>query len=127
MRHIEKLWPFADVVMCYPPVALKRFNNLKSNAETLFEKTNQVNILSLGQFRPEKNHRSQLETLNILKNSPQKKFCLIMAGGVRNEDDQRIVDDLRQYADKLKLVENVDYRFVLNTPLDELLKLMSVS
>lgn len=112
--------------MCYPPVALKRFETLESNAEVLFERTNRINILSLGQFRPEKNHRNQLETLNILKSSTKIHFCLIMVGGVRNEDDQRIVDDLRQYADKMKLIENTDYTFVLNMPPEKLLELMKV-
>jgi len=126
-RHIEQLWPKVEIKLCYPPVVLDTFAELKSNAEDLFEESNEVNILSLGQFRPEKNHASQLETLQLLKQGGDAKFCLYMLGGVRNEDDQRIVEGLRQHAVQLDLEEGVDFKFFCNTPMDELLELLKAS
>jgi hypothetical protein len=67
-QHIERLWPTSRIEKCCPPAtALEKFSSLRSNAEELLEKLNVVNILSLSQFRPEKNHKAQLDTLAILK------------------------------------------------------------
>lgn len=126
-RHIEQLWPTIDIKLCYPPTALDNFIELKSNAEDLFEESNEVNILSLGQFRPEKNHACQLETLQLLKRDGDAKFCLYMLGGVRNRDDEQVVESLRQHADQLGLEEGVDFKFFCNTPMTKLLELLKVS
>jgi alpha-1,2-mannosyltransferase len=50
-----------------------------------------------------------------------------MLGGIRNEDDRKVVEDLREYALQLDLEENTDFKFQLNTTLDELCDAFSVS
>jgi hypothetical protein len=49
-----------------------------------------------------------------------------MLGGVRNADDQKVVDDLRECAEKLELVEGMDFQFVCNAPMERLSELMTV-
>lgn len=49
-----------------------------------------------------------------------------MVGGVRNKDDERVVDDIRKCATELDLIEGVDFKFVCNAPLENILDLMKV-
>ncbi|KDE06840.1 hypothetical protein MVLG_02876 [Microbotryum lychnidis-dioicae p1A1 Lamole] len=78
-------------------------------------------ILSLAQFRPEKDHPVQLETLShLFQLDPclRSTIKLIMAGSVRHTSDQERVETLRDLAKKLGAERNVE--FVVNASYDVL-------
>ncbi|KAI6195101.1 Glycosyl transferase domain containing protein [Aphelenchoides besseyi] len=111
-NHIRELWN-CNPELCYPPVNLNSFRNLNSTAEEIWTNEKKLNIVSLAQFRPEKNHSMQLETLAELKRNfgnTYQKCCLVMIGGVRNDADRAIVENLHKQAEKLGLKLGEDYR-----------------
>ena len=72
-------------------------------------------IVSVGQFRPEKDHRLQLRGI-------PRGFMLTMIGGVRNEVDEQYVSELAKYAkNELGLSEGRDFEFRRNVSKKELL------
>ncbi|SCV73700.1 BQ2448_6130 [Microbotryum intermedium] len=80
-------------------------------------------ILSLAQFRPEKDHPLQLKTLSQLFHldpSYRATLKLIIAGSVRHASDSERVQDLRKLAQRLGVEENVE--FVVNASYEVLKK-----
>jgi alpha-1,2-mannosyltransferase len=77
-------------------------------------------ILSVGQFRPEKDHALQLCALSKLLRKDNNKYSdvrLVMLGSSRNAGDEAIIRDLRELAKGLHVADNVD--FVINAPFDK--------
>lgn len=74
-------------------------------------------ILSVAQFRPEKEHMTQLEALKLVLAS-NADVKLVMAGSVRDKADEERVEALKRHAKKLGVDANVE--FVVNAPYDEL-------
>jgi alpha-1,2-mannosyltransferase len=77
-------------------------------------------ILSVGQFRPEKDHSLQLWALAALLKKDREKYAdvrLVLLGSSRNEGDEAIIRDLKTLARTLEVEENVD--FVVNAPFDK--------
>jgi len=79
-------------------------------------------IVSVSQFRPEKDHRLQLAAFErfLASISPERRtrFRLLLVGGCRNEEDTVRVTQLQKIADDLKIAERVEFR--LNVSFDEL-------
>ncbi|WWC67918.1 uncharacterized protein I206_101836 [Kwoniella pini CBS 10737] len=98
----------------YPPCDTKEFVKLGSLDKRKSE------IVSLAQFRPEKEHSKQLYALAALfERYPQYKtgaqsVKLIMMGGSRDAGDEARVDALRALAKKLDLHGHVE--IVVNAP-----------
>ncbi|PXF42035.1 GDP-Man:Man(3)GlcNAc(2)-PP-Dol alpha-1,2-mannosyltransferase [Gracilariopsis chorda] len=66
-------------------------------------------IVSVGQFRPEKNHELQLEMMRYLREKHSDVKCrLVMIGGARNEADKARAEALRKSARREQL--DVDVR-----------------
>ncbi len=83
-------------------------------------------ILSVAQFRPEKNHVAQLLAYATLRETyPQDNAKLVLLGGSRNSDDAQRVHDLRALARKLGIAEDV--QFVVNASYAEMLAWLSKS
>jgi len=85
-------------------------------------------ILSIAQFRPEKNHKGQVEAFaKLLELSPQYRddssVKLVMLGGSRNADDAARVEQLRALAKELKIDAKV--QFVVNAEYSEMLDWLS--
>ncbi|KAK4046703.1 asparagine-linked glycosylation protein [Microbotryomycetes sp. JL201] len=84
-------------------------------------------ILSVAQFRPEKEHEVQLKAFRkLLEGAPQYRHGavrveLVLAGSVRNEEDEARVTKLRALAKDLSIEENVS--FAVNVEYAELVKL----
>ncbi|CAD5221306.1 unnamed protein product [Bursaphelenchus xylophilus] len=125
-EHLETLWPFESTI-CYPPVKINDFvQNQNKGEKALAEK--RLNVVSLGQIRPEKNHRDQLKTLSLLREEfPYHKICLKIIGSIRNEADQILADELRCFAEELELKEGTDFEFVHNAKFSEILELLQNS
>lgn len=103
-------------------------------------------IISVAQFRPEKNHRLQIEAFSLalkqLSKAPQEEFSqlrLVLIGGVRDKLDQNRVAQLKLYAEekgvavhwRLLLSPSAPYflqdrvDFLANLPFAELIQYLS--
>jgi len=95
----------------FPPVDTASLKNLSLKDR---EKT----ILSIGQFRPEKDHTLQLQAfaklLSMYGVTKQHNLKLVLVGSCRGGDDQERVDNLRKKARELGVQDHVE--FVLNQP-----------
>jgi len=118
-RGTDKDLPFdGGVDILYPPCDTEALQRLP------LDDRDRGILLSVAQFRPEKNHSVQLWALHSLFSShPEyrngdKRVRLILLGSVRNNDDGARVDALKLLAKELDIQENVE--FVLNASYDEL-------
>ncbi|KAH7706691.1 glycosyl transferase [Aphelenchoides avenae] len=122
-RHLRDLWN-SEPATVFPPCDVKAFASIYNDGAEKALKEGTVHVVSVGQIRPEKNHRMQMDSLAILKRklAGRVQVKLHIAGGCRNVEDETRVDDLRAYAEKLDLYEDVEFH--LNLPFPDLLKLM---
>lgn len=115
-RHIIRSWTECpSIKMLFPPCDLSPFiNRIKIKSK----RSDYIQVLSLSQFRPEKNHRLQLEiAAQVVKKCPSIKFVFV--GSCRGEEDENRVKQLKQYAEALNIADSVEFK--LNLPFDELL------
>ncbi|OCF38298.1 alpha-1,2-mannosyltransferase [Kwoniella heveanensis CBS 569] len=83
-------------------------------------------IISLAQFRPEKEHAKQIHALSALFDKyPQhrdgpKRVTLAMMGGARNAQDEERLSGLKALAEKLGVRNNVE--FIVNAPYPEVVQ-----
>jgi alpha-1,2-mannosyltransferase len=113
-EHIAHLWRFAGSIhVVFPPVDTASLSKLSlNNRENM--------ILSIGQFRPEKDHVLQLKAFKLLldkndgKMMRDNKLKLILIGSCRGEDDEERVDNLQKLSRELGIQDHVE--FVLNQP-----------
>ncbi|XP_065192595.1 GDP-Man:Man(3)GlcNAc(2)-PP-Dol alpha-1,2-mannosyltransferase-like [Sycon ciliatum] len=120
--HIMSLWKIPELTaVVYPPCDTSGFsaNPLKPLPD---RSTLKHLVVSVAQFRPEKNHALQLEAFALfhknlhLNSKDQLDAELVLVGGCRNEGDQQRVDELRVLARKLNIEKSV--RFELNASYD---------
>lgn len=116
-EHIRHMWRIeADIV--YPPCG-DMSNSTDINTER------KPWILSISQFRPEKNQLLQLQAMHWLlqnyKDEIDQSFPmikLVLLGSCRNEDDAKRVDWLREKAKEYGIADNV--AFVVNASFQQL-------
>jgi len=111
----------------YPPCDTEELQRLP-----LDRPLKQLFLVSVAQFRPEKNHRLQLDAFAAAKaragNSGQagahclRAARLKMVGSCRNDADAARLADLQQYAQQLGIADSVDW--CVNVPFDELRSLL---
>ncbi|XP_028402331.1 GDP-Man:Man(3)GlcNAc(2)-PP-Dol alpha-1,2-mannosyltransferase-like [Dendronephthya gigantea] len=116
--HIKTLWKKENVVIVYPPCDTKAFLSIKK-----VDNNGIKSIVSIGQFRPEKDHALQIRSFwQFLRGIPRigdrKQYKLVLVGSSRNQDDANRVDNLQDLADQLHIKEHVE--FALNVSFDEL-------
>lgn len=114
--HIQSLWKLArgGIHVVFPPVNTKVLESMP-----LSDPPRENLILSIGQFRPEKDHILQLKSFALLleKNDGEmkkSKVKLILIGSCRGDDDYERVDQLKGLANELGIQDHVE--FVLNQP-----------
>lgn len=131
-NHIESLiqtrmprpWKveLPPVNIVYPPCDTNRF------AKLTLGKRPARSIVSLAQFRPEKDHKMQLRIVHkLLSQYPELKSSkggnrplkLVLIGGVRNADDEKRVLELKKLAKELTIESNVE--FCVDAPLETIL------
>lgn len=100
--HINNIWRVPKKTnILYPPCDTR-------NLSTFPLGHRKSTILSVAQFRPEKNHGLQLDAMALLfKSHPELKSAnvkLVLLGSVRNSDDQTIVDKLIVKIKQLDLI-----------------------
>jgi len=113
--HITSLWGLPRrTARLYPPCDTEALQILPlERRESL--------IVSVAQFRPEKNHPLQLEALSLLfRHHPEyrDRVRLVLVGSVRNSEDEGRVNTLRVQAQALGLEDAVE--FAINASFDEL-------
>lgn len=124
--HILSLWAKKEQTsIVYPPCDTKAFMELpiKFGNVSEVEDDNVFNsVVSVGQFRPEKDHPLQLRSFHkFLKCKMAKdrhKYKLILVGSCRNQEDQDRVNSLKKLASELGIQKSVD--FALNVSFEQL-------
>lgn len=125
--HISSLWNKDGITtIVYPPCDTKAL--LKIPLQRKSESNNSIlSIVSVGQFRPEKDHVLQIKSfgkfLDTKPTNVRKQYKLVLVGGCRNQDDADRVDTLRELADQLHIRRHVE--FALNVSFDELKKYLA--
>ncbi|KAH9601758.1 ALG11 mannosyltransferase [Trypanosoma melophagium] len=117
-RHIEQMWKPRVSVLVYPPCAVSQFMKLRKSPE---ERIN--TIVSVGQFRPEKNHLLQLVAFDKALPRLPADARLIMVGGARSMEDQKRADDIVLEAKKRGISNRVEIR--VGAPFAEVCELLS--
>jgi len=104
--HLKNLVPQTPNHILYPPCSIGFYQNNFMN-----DKIHKENVIvSFAQFRPEKNHKMQIDIFRRVRNQlPNFNVKLWLIGGVRNEDDKNIFNGLRNYVNHLGLNEYVEF------------------
>lgn len=106
--HIQFIWRHSAITVVYPPCDTETFSLIAKKYPV-----DQFRVVSIGQFRPEKDHRKQLAVLkSILDHHPKlaDQIRLVMIGGCRDEDDRNRVEALRSLAQELKVEHMVEFK-----------------
>lgn len=83
-------------------------------------------IISLAQFRPEKNHEMQLDAVARVRRQTSRKFRVLFVGGCRDAGDYERVERLRRMAADLGL-DHGTVEFVVNAPFSDLRRALAAS
>ncbi|KAG7255398.1 hypothetical protein CRUP_021602, partial [Coryphaenoides rupestris] len=131
LDHILALWRARDrTSIVYPPCAVEHFLDAPLLEEEEEEdeggkekKKRHYSVVSVGQFRPEKDHWLQIRAFKKLVDRrvslrDRESLRLVLVGGCRNQEDQDRVLMLRGLCQELGVGEHVDFR--LNVPFEEL-------
>lgn len=125
LNHILSLWKVGHCTnIVYPPCDVQTFLDIPLHKEKM---TPGHSLVSIGQFRPEKNHSLQIRAfaklLNKLETESFPSLKLILIGGCRNQDDEHRVNELRRLSEDLGIQEDVEFK--INIPFDELKNYLS--
>lgn len=111
-NHIHKVWFLARnrTHILYPPCDTDALTSLKI-------KDRERKILSVGQFRSEKDHYRQIRAFALCLNDDRYKerntdVKLVLLGSCRGKSDERLVHDLKELAVRLGISQSVE--FVVN-------------
>lgn len=122
LDHILSLWRAPNrTSVVYPPCDVSAFLDLPLEEE-VDKKCD--SIVSVGQFRPEKDHRLQIrafkKVLDRRRAGPggRESLKLILIGGCRNQQDEDRVLMLRGLCQELGVADRVEFK--LNIPFEEL-------
>lgn len=104
--------PMTKARIVYPPCDTREMAQFPLQGRQQF-------LLSVAQFRPEKDHSTQLRAFHeLLESHPEYKsggvlpVKLVLVGGSRNADDAARVDSLRELAKELAIENQIE--FVVN-------------
>lgn len=118
LEHLNSIWN-RELHRVYPPCDVDHLKALPRDDA----RPEKIRILSLAQFRPEKDHPLQLQALYELREIvPEELFSnitLVLCGSCRNADDAQRVKDLSDLSKYLSLENNVEFK--VNLTYEELL------
>ncbi|KAJ8012973.1 hypothetical protein DPEC_G00048440 [Dallia pectoralis] len=128
LGHILALWraPGRTVVV-YPPCDVRSFLDIPLENKVDGKKPEgkrSHSIVSVGQFRPEKDHQLQIKAFRKLldKNGAGpggwESVRLVLIGGCRNQEDENRVLVLKRLCQDLGVADRVEFK--LNIPFEEL-------
>ena len=140
-QHVKSLWWLKNrkikknklnIQIVYPPVNVTHLTKLP-----LAHDTRKPYILSVGQFRPEKDHGLQVKAFSRFLKNEEYTFSekshisksdvkLILLGGCRNEEDQKRVDYLNKLAKEMDIPAS-QFEIITNAPFSQLLEKLGES
>lgn len=101
--HLERLWGKTNLRRVYPPCDVTPFVPIAGAERS-------KDIVSLAQFRPEKNHALQLEAFAVLlRRCPDTQSRLILIGGCRDSHDWERVASLKTLSASLGIASKVTF------------------
>jgi alpha-1,2-mannosyltransferase len=112
-NHVQRMWRRTDTSIVYPPCGIAR---LLEAVPDLSADERDLTIVSVGQFRPEKDHPLQLRAFARLLKSPtlpaevRTQVKLICVGGCRDQGDHDRVASLEALAKSLGIGDRVEFR-----------------
>jgi alpha-1,2-mannosyltransferase len=139
--HIRSLWRMAnDIFIVYPPCDTKSLEDLPLSTRQNGTNTTaspdsfppslsrEAIIVSIGQFRPEKDHELQIRSFANFMNRARREnhsieqyhIKLVLIGSCRGESDEKRVAHLKSLAETLDVSKQVE--FVINQPFPVLKK-----
>ncbi|OQV19108.1 GDP-Man:Man(3)GlcNAc(2)-PP-Dol alpha-1,2-mannosyltransferase [Hypsibius exemplaris] len=120
-NHIKQIWKCPTAEIVYPPCNVTNFLAVPLQPDAA---KREMSIVSIGQFRPEKDHTLQLrvlaEFLRVCPDTVRERVKLHFVGSCRNAGDEARVVALRRTVEELQLSQHVVFH--LNAPFSELLK-----
>jgi len=125
--HITSLWQVPSRThILYPPCNISEFTEIPISLDEKKPKQ----IISVSQFRPEKDQPLQIRAFSNFLNQQKDKgdrvdYKLVLAGSCRNLEDEGRVTSLRELAKKLGVEDQVNFQ--LNVPFSELKQLLGNS
>ncbi|CAF2521225.1 unnamed protein product [Rotaria sp. Silwood2] len=113
-KHIESIWRSYCIHLVYPPCDIKQFleMSLINNDEQIIK-----TIVSIGQFRREKNHELQIRAFHQLlqkKSDYRQKLKLTLIGNIRHNEDRKYLEQLQLLVDNLNISNNVIFKLDIN-------------
>lgn len=117
--HVDAIWKIPDrTTLLYPPCNTEKFLQISG------PRANRV--VSVAQFRPEKDHRLQIESFaKFVEKTGRKDVTLSLVGGVRNQGDRDRVEALKHLSQELKIDDLVEFK--VSIPYSELYQILSES
>jgi len=121
--HILELWlkpEFTTVI--YPPCDVSLFQTLPSKSS--INKEN-LRIISIAQFRPEKNHALQINAFKAFYGNLASKThntTLVLIGSCRDEEDNDRVKKLKKLCAEVEIERKVEFK--INLSFDEVIEEM---
>lgn len=107
----------------YPPCDTESLRSIQLQSDS---REQQHNIISIAQFRPEKDHPLQIRSFaRYLSEFHDEKARLHLIGGCRDEEDEKRVEELKQLAQQLNVQNQVEFH--LNLPYSQLRDFLSSS
>lgn len=120
--HIKSLWKVSCTKIVYPPCDVGEF------LEIPLQRNNRVrSVISVGQFRPEKDHPLQIKSfakfLSQIAENQRMNYKLNLVGGCRGDEDISLVSKLKDLCSELDVEKNVEFK--LNVEFSELKQLLA--
>jgi alpha-1,2-mannosyltransferase len=122
-NHINNIWNIPlKTHRVYPPCEVTHLKDIQHVPNS----DGKVYILSVGQYRPEKDHPLILQSLYELRNMLEDdeelwdRIHLIFVGSCRNDEDNERVKNLRDFSKHLALDEHVEFK--VNASYQELIQ-----
>lgn len=112
-EHINAIWKCPlRTHRIYPPTDVKHLTSLPLFDDN--KEDEQIRIVSIAQFRPEKNHPLMLRTMyelrSIVKEEIWDKIRLVFIGSCRGAEDEIRVKDMQDLSKHFALDDNVEFK-----------------
>ncbi|KAM9835911.1 GDP-Man:Man(3)GlcNAc(2)-PP-Dol alpha-1,2-mannosyltransferase [Aulostomus maculatus] len=127
LDHILSLWRAPNrTSVVYPPCDVSAFLDIPLEDDG---DRKRHSIVSIGQFRPEKDHKLQISAFKKVLDRREgtvggrEALKLVLIGGCRNQEDEDRVLMLRGMCQELGMADRVEFK--LNVPFEELKREMS--
>ena len=108
-NHVAAIWGGRRVSVVYPPCDTSGF---RKQALAHSRRVRDKFVVSVGQFRPEKDHLLQLKAFAALRKRYPDAYDgarLVVIGGCRHAEDQALLDSLKAAAKEEGVAEQVDW------------------